>query len=89
MALFEQLLQTLIAAIAGGAFRNVTGYLKTALEDGKIEKYEWKMLGSKMVEAVFLTVALVAGTGITPEQAAGAAVLLSYGRSTIESSGSK
>ncbi len=84
MVTYVEVLNILLAAIAAGVFRNVLGYLKTALEDGKISKYEWTMLGSKMVEALLLTVALTIGVGADPTQAAAGAVLLSYGRSAIQ-----
>lgn len=83
MALLETILQILTAGIAAGVFRNVSGYLKTALEDGEITKYEWAMLGSKLIEGLVLATALTLGGADVAQTIAGS-VLLSYGRSAIE-----
>lgn len=83
MALLETILQIITAGITAGVFRNAGGYLKTALEDGVMNKFEWMMLASKVVEGLVLAMALTLGGANTAETIAGA-ILLSYGRSAIE-----
>ena len=83
MALLETILQILTAGIAAGVFRNVGGYLKTALEDGIMSTYEWAMLGSKVIEGLVLATALTLG-GADLATTIGGSMLLSYGRSAIE-----
>lgn len=76
------IISLLETAIAAGFFRNFLGYFKTSLEDGKLSKYEIKMLVSTMLEAVLLT-SVLSLYGMEQAQAIAGSVFLSWIKSAI------
>ena len=58
MALLETILISIQNAAIAGGFRNIIGYGRVSLEDGKVSKYEWRMLGIKFTEAMLYTTTL-------------------------------
>lgn len=86
------MLNTLIAGFQAGlgamVLRNITGYIKKMLEDGKITKYELKVLGiTAITNITYATAFILAGLPI--EQAAGLAVLSDIGVGALKDAGTK
>ena len=81
------LVETLIAGVTAGfgaaILRNVTGYLKNALKDGILTKYEIQMLAvTTVTNILYATIYTLVGLPI--EQAAGLAVLSDIVVSKVE-----
>lgn len=55
-------INTIMFSVMFPVFRNVFGWLENALEDGKIEKYEWTQLGNTLVR--ILTPVIIVGLGV-------------------------
>lgn len=88
MAILETILIALQNTLVAGGFRNLIGYTRVSLEDGRISKYEWRMLGIKFTEALLYTTALSL-LGAEAATAVGGSVLMSVIRSTIEKAASR
>jgi len=52
-----------VAVLLPAVLRNVAGWLEHSLKDGKISKYELKLLGSTVIRTGMQSLALVVGTG--------------------------
>ena len=69
-----------IAGIATGLVRAIGGWAKHALEDGKISKPEWKLLGATMVKYIAYVSILMLGLPV--EQA----VITTFGLDVLKNS---
>ena len=85
-------IETLVAGFQAGlgamVLRNITGYLKKMLEDGKITKYELKMLCITAITNIAYATAFIL-VGLPIEQAAGLAFLSDVGVGALKDAGVK
>ena len=79
---------TWIYPIIAGAIRNIGGWFETSLADGKIQAYEWGLLGKTLIEVVVIALAAHFGLGTDLIQSSGLAILGSLGISTAKKIGS-
>lgn len=64
--------------VIGAVLRNVAGWLENSLKDGKIEAYEWGLLGSSILRVGVMGLALGFGLDIDPTSATGLAIGADY-----------
>ena len=79
-----------ILAVPGAALvRSIAGWLENGLADGKIDTYEWKLLGSTFVKYVVLGFAFVFGLNLDVVSAMGATILTDVGLNAVKKIGKK
>jgi len=81
--MIDVIIAGLQAGFGAAIIRNITGYLKKALEDGKLTKYELRMLCATAVTNVLYAVVYIL-LGLSPETAMGAAVLTDIGIGAVK-----
>lgn len=72
--MYELLATGFQAGLGAAVIRNAMGYLKKAMADGKLDKYEVKMLGATVVSNV-LYASIYILLGLETEAAVGLSVL--------------
>ena len=65
----------LLAGLGSVLFRNLIGWSKKSLEDGKIQSYEWKKLAVTTLQTGGLFIVAYYGLGYDEFVSAGAAIL--------------
>ena len=63
----------LLVGLGTVIFRNVTGWIKNSLSDGKIQDYEWSQLGITTIQVGGLFIASYYGLGCDEWMSAGLA----------------
>ena len=78
---------TWLTPFVAGLIRNISGWVQTSLEDGKITKYELGLLGKTLLEILVLTCVIYFALGSDVLQSSALAVLASYGISAAKKIG--
>ena len=65
--------------------RSVAGWLENALEDGKIDKFEWSQLAGTVFRVGIIGIGLLVGFDLEPIAAAGTAVVADFAFKALRS----
>lgn len=78
---------TLLAIPGAALLRNVAGWLENALQDKKIQSYEWKQLIATVVRVSVVSVGVMFGFNLDPVTAAGLGIVADLGISSVKKAG--
>ena len=71
-------LTTILMGVSTSVIRSIGGWLENALEDGKIDNYEWGSLGATVFRVTLITVGVSLGFNLEPLAAAGTALVADF-----------